>query len=182
MSRRFSRILGSSRLRPAADRYIQYLSGTLTRPSRVGQGGPRQATQSVYYYPFGLDLPTDQVLTAKVDPAHYNILAPVINGVTGVEITNGLGAKTLSPLRGISPARVVWFRNATRSVQVATSTITGLEYLKYNGDRYACPFGRDGATSTADMYDAFSEIKGDLLSTPGFVISRVSIQRERLSY
>lgn len=182
MSRRYSRILDSARLRPAADRYIQYLTGELTRPSRVGTQGARGATQSVFYFPFGLDLATDEVLQAFVNPEHYTDLATRINAVTGVEVTNAIGSKTLSAVRGVKPARVVWFRNATRTVAVTTSDVTGLEYLKYNGDRSSCPFGRDSAASTADMFDAFSEIKAALLAITGLAVNRVSLQRENLRY
>lgn len=182
MARRYSNILQSARLRQAADRYIEYLQGTLTRPSRVGTQGAREATQPIYVYPFGFDLGANQVLRGYVNPSHYADLSTYINGVTGVSSSDTLGTDEVANISGFSPARVVWFRNATRSVTVATSDITGLEYLKYNGDRSSCPFGRDDAASTSDMYDAFQEIKGQLLGLTGFEVNRVSLTRERLRY
>lgn len=182
MARRYSDILQSARLRPAADRYIQYLQGQLTRPSRVGTQGAREATQAVFITPFGFDLAAAQVIRALVNPAHYADLAPRINAVTGASVADTIGANSLSQVSKFSAARVVWFRNATRSVQVTTSDITGLEYLKYNGDRSACPFGRDDSTSTADQYDVFQEVKAELLGLTGFAVNRVSLQRERLGY
>lgn len=183
MGRRYSRILDSARLAPAVDRYIQYLTGQAQRPSRIGQGGPRGATARAFYVPFGTDLGEGQVLSASVNPTHYADLAPTINSPgTGAAVTNDLGADELSPVTGVRPARVVWFRNATRSVQVATSDITGLKYLKYAGERSACPFGRPSANSTSDLFDAFSEIKGLLLDRPGLDINRVSLIREDKKY
>lgn len=182
MGGRFSDIRRAGRLRPALDRYIQHLSGAATRPSRIGTQGPRGATQQVYIYPFGFDLAANQVLGARVDPAHLAVLQSFVNAPTGAGVETALGANDVSPISKFRAARVVLFRNQTRSVQVATSDITGLEYLKYNGDRYSCPFGRDDAASAADMHDVFQEIKGALLAVTGFEINRVSLTREKLGY
>jgi hypothetical protein len=182
MGNRYSDIRRAGKLQPALDRYIQYLQGTLSRPSRVGTQGARGATQTVYVYPFGFDLAASQILSARVDPDHLTVLQSFVNAPTGAGVSTSIGANSTASISKFRAARVVLFRNQTRSVQVATSDITGLEYLKYNGDRYSCPFGRDDAASTADQYDVFQEIKSALLAVSGFEVNRVSLTRERLGY
>lgn len=180
MSRRYGNIIQSARLRPALDRYITYLNGTATRPSRVGTRGARGNTKVVFVTPFMFDIPTGQIVQSSVDPADYSALSAVINANSGA-VTDAAGAS--DPVRrvGFSAARLVTFGNATRSTSVATSEITGLSYLKYNGDRRSCPFGRQAATD--DMFDAFEDMKAAWLTTnAGLAVKRVSLQRERYNF
>ncbi|WOB42976.1 hypothetical protein HNI00_07270 [Thermoleptolyngbya oregonensis NK1-22] len=82
----------------------------------------------------------------------------------------GTRAQTTAPtdggqrIPGFSPAKAVLFVR-TGNGTVATSEITGLQYLKYAGNSYSHPFGR--GTSTALEYEEFNEIKGALLSSGG---------------
>jgi len=181
MGRRYSDITGSARLRPALDKYIAYLQGTGTRPSRINTRGPRGASKAVFVLPFGFDLPTDTVVGVNVKPDDFTALGPEINAAgTGGEVVDALGTKSAVERPGFSPARIVYFFNTSRSVTVATSEITGLEYLKYAGTRQSCPFGRK--TATDDMEDAFQMIKLAILDANTNQIKRVSLTKERLSY
>lgn len=182
MSRRYSDIISSARLRPALDRYVQYLEGTVTRPSRINTQGDRQATNPVYVFPFGMDLAVDEVITAFYSTARDNVLVPIINAVTGVDVSVALGAKTPVERRGFRAARVVWFRNATKTKTVGTSDVTGLQYLRYAGTRSSCPFGRDDASSPADIFDSFDQIKASLKSQPNLAVNRVSLTKESFKY
>lgn len=182
MGRRYSDITGSARLRPALDRYIAYLQGTATRPSRINTRGARGASQTVFVNPFGFDVGLEEVIGVTVKPEDFTALSVRVNEAgTGAEVLAAKGTKTAVERAGFSPARVVYFSNATRSVTVATSDITGLEYLKYAGDRQSCPFGRK--TATDDMEDCFQLIKAGIqIADASKVIKRVSLTKERLSY
>jgi hypothetical protein len=182
MAKRYSDILQSARLRPALDRYVDYLQGTVTRPSRINTQGDRQATNPVYVYPFGLDLATGQVITAYYSTARDNALVAIINAVTGINVDTTLGASTPVERRGFKAARVVWFRNATKTKTVGTSTVTGLQYLRYAGTRLSCPFGRDDASSPADMFDGFNAVKTSLKAQPNLAVNRVSLVKESFKY
>jgi gentisate 1,2-dioxygenase len=182
MARRYSDILQSARLRPALDRYVQYLEGTVTRPSRINTQGDRAAVNPVYIYPFGLDLATNQVITAYYSTARDNALVAFINAVTGLQVDTTLGASTPVERAGFRAARVVWFRNATKTKTVGTSAVTGLQYLKYAGTRLSCPFGRDDASSPADMFDGFNSVKSALRAQPNLAVNRVSLTKESFKY
>lgn len=175
----YSDIRASARLRPALDRYIQYLNGELTRPSRVGTQGARTNTKTVYLTPFGFDIAVDDIYSSTVDPNDYSALSSLITG------NGGDSAETLTKDLIIRPgfiaARFVTFLNASRAVEVKTSDITGLEYLKYNGTRRSCPFGR--ATATDDQDDVFAAAKAAFLAAnTGAAVKRASLSREKLKY
>ncbi len=182
MARRYSDIINSARLRPALDRYVQYLEGAVTRPSRINTQGDRAAVNPVFIYPFGLDLATNQVITAFYSTTRDNVLVPFINAVTGINVDTTLGSNTPVERPGFRAARVVWFRNATKTKTVGTSDVTGLQYLKYAGTRSSCPFGRDDATSPADMFDAFSSVKTALKAQQNLAVNRVSLTKESFKY
>lgn len=179
MSRRYSRIRQGAVYNEALQRYVTYLTTAATRPRRLNSQGARGTTQTVYLTPFGFDIATDETVSAKVNPDHYTALSTYINGAsTGASVSNAIGANTLVTERGFRPARIVWFSNATRSVAVATSDVTGIQYLKYNGDRQSCPFGRN--TATDDEVDAFNGVKAAILqATASRAVNRVSLSREK---
>ena len=179
MARRYSRIIQSSRLRSAADRYIAYLQGQLDRTSRVGTQGPRKNTKNVYVTPFGFDIPVDEIYRSTVDPDAYTYLQTLIYGNDGevAETTT----KDVSPTTGFSSARIRILISANRSVEVKTSDVTGLEYLKYNGTRHSCPFGRK--TETDDQHDVFQSIKTAFFAANSTAeVKRCNLSREKFSY
>lgn len=181
MGRRYSRITQSARYTQALNRYVQYLQGTLTRTSRVGTQGARGNTKTVYVVPFGFDLPTSTYVKSTVKPDDYTFLAPRINtsGTGGEVLENTVG--DIEQRTGFSAARVVSFINSTRVVSVVPSDITGLQYLKYNGDRRSCPFGRK--TATDDLFDSFDAIKAALrTANASAAVCRISLQKERYNY
>lgn len=179
MARRYSRIVQSSRLRSAADRYIAYLQGQLDRPSRVGTQGPRKNTKLVYVTPFGFDIATDEIYQSTVDPDAYSYLQGLINANDG-EVADTT-TKDVAPVTGFSAARIRILVSATRSVEVKTSDVTGLQYLKYNGTRHSCPFGRK--TDTDDMHDVFQAVKTAFFTAnQTAAVKRCNLGRERFSY
>jgi len=180
MSRRYSRIREGARLNTALTNYIQYLQTLGTRDPQLNSQGARGATQQVFWHPFGILFTATEVYPSRVNPASYTLLAPYINGAgTGASVANVLGGDALVEEKGARPARVVWFRNATRAVAVARSEVTNMQYLKYNGDRDSCPFGAN--TEADNEIDAFNQIKGAILeATANNEINRVSLQRERM--
>lgn len=182
MARRYSDILESARLRPALDKYVQYLQGTATRPSRINTQGDRQAVNPVYIYPFALDLGVGEVIQAFYSTTRDGALTSIINAVTGIGVETTIGAKEVVERPGFRAARVVWFRNATKTKSVGTSDVTGLQYLKYAGTRSSCPFGRDDASSPADMFDAFGEVKASLKGQANLAVNRVSLVKESFKY
>ncbi|MEL6605356.1 MAG: hypothetical protein AAFP20_19255 [Cyanobacteria bacterium J06614_10] len=180
MGNRYSRIRQGAQLNTALTNYINHL--TTPRTPNVGSRGPRDPRKSVYVTPFGFDIATGEVVRATNAIDAYTALAAQINAAgTGGEVTDTLGSKTIAQVGSFSPARIVWFRNATLSTQVVKSDITKLDYLKYNGDRSSCAFGREAADD--NMYDAFDAIKAAILSgNAGLELNRVSLTRERYNY
>lgn len=166
---RFSRIRQGARLGAAQTRYVQWLQASATRPQRIGQGTARGPQTTIYLEPFGRSMPTATLAAAKVSNEARTIMSTAI----------GLRAVTTAPtgggqrMPGFTPAKVVLFVR-TGNGTVATSEITGLQYLKYTGSSYSHAFGR--GTSTALEFEEFNEIKDDLLS--GAPNRRVSYKAE----
>ena len=180
MARRYSRIREAGQLNAALTNYIQYL--TQPRDRNIGTRGARPPSQSIYVTPFGFDVATDEVVRVRNSQDGYSALATRINAAgTGAEVLNTLGAKTLATVGQFTPARVVWFRNATRSVSVERSDVTNLQYLKYDGQRDSCGFGRK--TATDNQYDAFDSIKtGILAANTNLEVNRISLSPEKYAY
>lgn len=182
MSRRYSRISASARLRPALDKYIQHLSGTVTRPSRINTRGAIGARQDVALLPFTFTVTAGQKVIVPTNAADLTALQGTINASSRAEIDTAVSAVT-SPLRipGFRAARVVSFINPARSVSVATSDITGLQYLKYSGTRRSVVFGAQAAND--DERDAFLDIKARLIvANASAVVKRFSLVPEKSAY
>lgn len=179
MGRRYSDIKRAAKLKQGLDNYVNYLQTSATRPSRIGTQGPRNLSQTVYVEPFTIDYGVDGVVMARANPAHYNALQATINASPQAAVITNATGKTQLSLPKFSAARVVLFRNNTRSVTVATSDVTGLRYLKYNGDRFSCPFG--GTADVDDMISAFLDVKARLLvANAAAAVKRVSLVREKV--
>lgn len=180
MASRYSKIKQAAQLTEALNN-LQLYEKT-PRPKKVNTRGARDPAKNVYIIPFGVDIETDEVVRVRNSVEGYTALATLINtaGNQG-ETTDARGTKTPAIVGGFRPARIVWFRNASRSVTVGTSEATKQKYLKYNGDRSTCAFGR--GTATDNQYDAFNEIKTTILaSNPSLEVNRVSITREVIRY
>lgn len=180
MANRFSRITESARLRPALDRYVQYLSGTATRPSRINTRGAVAARRSVWVTPFTFDIDTGEGVKVTTAQDDYTFLSPIITASSRAAVIESAPTTSLE-IPGFKAARLIFFMNQTRSVSVATSDVTGLQYLKYAGDRRSSVFGRQ--TATDDETDAFRDLKARLLTNyASAAVKRVSLSPEKSQY
>lgn len=174
---RYSRIRQGAQLNQALENYKNYI-GTPRVPNLNSQG-PRNLTKQVYVTPFKVDVATDEVAAAKMNPDHFTRLGARVNGAgTGAQVDEAIGANNIVSLPKFSPARVVLFHNATRVVSVETSAVTGTRYLKYAGDRFSCPFGRN--LENDDEGDAFLAIKAAIFAAETGDVIRVSWTREKI--
>lgn len=178
MGRRYSRIKQGAKLEAARIALQAYENAAATRPSRIGQGTPRELDAVCYISPFTINTAADEVVAAKAYNDGYTTLATIINQTTTADVTNAIGSKTLINIPNFRPARVVWFRNAARSVSTPQSKFTNQEYLKYTGTSYSCPFG--ATADTDDMISSFLDVKARVLAVSGFAVSRCSLQREHV--
>lgn len=180
MGRRFSNIRRAAQLQAALTAYTTWL--TEPRQPRINSRGARPPSKAIYVTPFGFDLETDELARARNSVEGYTALASTINASgTGGKVVDTLGTNSIATVGRFSPARIVWFRNASRSVQEVRSEITNQDYLKYNGDRSSCAFGREQADD--NMYDAFDAIKAALTAANSSLeVNRISLTREKYSY
>ena len=170
MARRYSRILQATALAQAVDNYVNHITTAATRPRNVGSGTPRDAQQALAIEPFTIDVTaSDKYLAFAGETARTRFTAAV--GAAAVEVG---GAVTARRVAGWKPARITMFVG-TGSSAPATSAITGLRYLKYNGNSFSHPFGKKAATDTE--YDTFLEIRAALAGTN----RRFSIRSEAYS-
>ncbi|MBE9157695.1 hypothetical protein IQ265_12785 [Nodosilinea sp. LEGE 06152] len=179
MANRFSDIKRGAQLQSALNNYINYIQTKATRPSRIGTQGPRDLSKTVYVMPFTAEAGATGVCMARCSQESYSTLAQYINASTHANVAEALGTKTLINLPKFSAARLVFFRNGTRVVNVETSDVTGLQYLKYSGTRTSCPMGAD--VDTDDQMEAFLDIKAAVLAAfAGSAVKRVSLSREKV--
>lgn len=175
---RYSRINQGAKLEAARIAKQAYENAAATRPSRIGQGTPLVLDARVYILPFTVKIEADEIVSAKAYNNGFDTLSPLINQSTVAEVTTALGANTVVNIPKFRPARVVWFRNATRVATPDTSAVTNLRYLRYTGTSFSCPFG--ASVDANDMIDSFLDVKSRILATGGFAISRVSLTREQV--
>ncbi|MBE9159720.1 hypothetical protein IQ265_23205 [Nodosilinea sp. LEGE 06152] len=179
MGRRYSDIKRAAKLQQGLTNYINHLQTAATRPSKVGTRGARDLSQIVYIEPFTVGIEADEVVQARCSPTSFTTLSTAINASSIARVTAALGAKTVVNFPKFSPARIVLFRNNTRAVTVATSDVTGLQYLKYNGNRFSCPFG--ATADIDDQMDSFLDVKARLLTAnAAAAVKRVSLVREKV--
>lgn len=179
MGRRYSDILRGAQLAKDLENYTTYL--TTPRDRNVGTGGDRAPQRQLFLTPFGQDIETDELVQVQGSQAGYTALSTYIVAGNGAEVATALGANTVATVPNFRPARIVWFRNATKTKTVVRSKVTNRQYLKYAGDRDSCPFGR--ATATDDQIDVFNSIKADILANNNTLeVNRVSLTREKISF
>ena len=177
MGNRYSDIKRGAQLKEDLENYIQYLN--TPRTANVGSGTARGAQRTLFLSPFGQDLEPDEVVQVSANSDSYDALSSYIVAGNGAQLDTVPGTNQTISLPKYQAARVVWFRNSTRNVSVARSKVTNWQYLKYQGDRDSCPFGR--ATATDDQMDVFNAIKADILSSnPALAVNRVSLTREKI--
>lgn len=182
MANRYSRISASARLRPALDRYVSYLQGAATRQSRIGTQGAAPERQEVGILPFTFALDTGEQVIVTTSKEDLQNQGATINASSRAAITTDINTVT-DPQRipGFKAARVISFINATRSATPATSEVTGLQYLKYNGTRRSVVFGAKAAND--DERDAFLDVKARLITAnASAAIKRISLSPEKSQY
>lgn len=174
---RYSDIKRAAKLKQGLDNYINYLQTLGTRPSRIGTQGPRDLSVNLFLQPFTVTVAVDERVQARCSTESNTKLRTVVDGANDASVSTTLGANTLISLPKFRAARIVYFENSTRSVQVETSDVTGLQYLKYAGERFSLPFGAQAATS--DQTDAFLAAKAAILAAnAAAAVKRVSLTRE----
>lgn len=137
----------------------------------------RENQTQLYLEPFGFAL-TNQMVRSQAAESHVPILLPFITAGDNAALQSTAPTdKAPIKLNGFAPARVVWQRNKTYEVEVATSRVTKRKYRKYIVDRFSCPFGAKNASS--DMISAFNDIKTLLLAEAQYEINRVSLIPEK---
>ncbi len=175
---RYSRIRQGAQLNQALTNYRNYLA--TPRTPNLNSQGPRNNSKRVYVRPFKIDVATDELAMAKMNPDHFTRLGARVNATgTGAQVDEVLGSNAIVTLPKFRAARAVLFHNATRQVTVETSAVTGQRYMKYNGDRFSCPFGR--RLENDDEADAFLGIRAAIEAAETGDIVRVSWTREKVS-
>ncbi len=179
MSNRYSRVRRGAQYNEALNNYITHLQTMGTRQPKLNSRGALGTRKQVFLTPFDKDLATDEVIEARMAADHWTVMAPFINHTsTNAELLETLGSKTVVSSVGFTPAKVIYFRNTTRSVTVAKSDVTKMDYLKYAGDRYTAPFGRKAATD--DEADCAAAIRAKInADNASFAIRRISFTPER---
>jgi len=177
MARRYSDVKRGAKLNTALNNYINYLQTAGTRPSRIGSQGPRDLSQLLYFAPFTITVDADEVVQGRCSTDSKAKLMAVVNTATGAAVADAIGANALIGIPKFKAARIVYFENSTRAVTVQSSDVTGLQYLKYAGERFSIPFGAQ--TATADQTDAFLASKAAILTAnAAAAVKRVGLQRE----
>lgn len=178
MGNRYSDIKRGARLQEGLTNYVNYLNTLGTRPTKIGQYGPRNLDKLLFVQPFTAQVDTTEFCSAQNTTDGFTTLGTYINGSTFAATTDNLGAGTLVQFPKFRAARVVLFRNATRSVTVVRSDVTNLEYLKYAGERFSCAFG--ATADTDDQMEAFADVKTATLAAlqGANAVCRVSLSRE----
>lgn len=155
MARRYSRILDAARLAQAVDNYVTYIQTAATRPRRIGQGAPRPVQVDLAIDPFTITTAATDLYLGRAGQPSRAFLGTEI-GTAAVEVGGAVVAKKVP---GWSPAKIT-VGVMTGTATVATSAVTGLQYLKYAGTTYSHPFGKKVATDSE--FDVFQDIKAAL--------------------
>lgn len=170
---RYRDIRRGARLNQALTNYQAYLARPIS--STLPTYKPRAASVELQIKPFGIELPSGAL--ARVTG---NATWETIHTVSGVSAATSVAAAGASSreIRGFQPARVTWFRFATKSVEPATSKYTSQAYRKYKGDRFSMPFGQNLGTDRE--FDVADKIRTALKGATGFAVNRVSFTPERI--
>lgn len=177
MSRRYSDIKRGAALNARLTRYVAYLQNAANRTPKLNSQGDRDLSTIGSVSPFGLDLATGQEALVQAPTPSFTKLNGVISTAPEAAFSSPpiAGARKIP---GFSPARIIYFENATKTKAIATSAVTGGQYLKYAGTRYTMPFGRQ--TTTSNLYTAFDGIRRTIETTiTGQQVQRISLTPEK---
>ncbi|MBE9182877.1 hypothetical protein IQ268_30540 [Oculatella sp. LEGE 06141] len=156
MAKRFSRIRDGARLNVAFQRYREWEDERATRQPDVGGGTSRGPSVLVAITPFGRDLGTGVNAAVRVTQRARTIMGSAV----GAHAPADPGQR----ISGFIPAKIILFAGTGTAV-VATSDITGIRYLKRNGQSYTHAFG--AATATEREMEAFAAIQSALVGEGG---------------
>ncbi len=177
MSRRYSDVKRGAALNAQLTRYVAYLQSAATRPPKLNSRGDRDPSTPGSVNPFGFDLAAGEEALVQAPTPSFTKL----NTVIGTAAEAGFSSPPIAGARkvtGFSPARIIYFENSTKTKTIATSAVTGAQYLKYAGTRYSMPFGRQ--TDTSNLYDAFDSIRRTIETTiTSQQVQRISLQPEK---
>ena len=175
MGRRYSDIKRAANLKAALDNYTAYLATPRTPKVGLGKALTERVALQVESFGGGGGGAAISVRGAK---AGFDRLGTTINASSGAKVAAAAsGAKFV---RGFKAAMVITFENSARSAKSKDSAITKQPYLKYEGERFACPFG--AKTATDKEIEAGAELISAMKQRTGLIINRVSITPERMSY
>lgn len=169
---RFSDIRRGARLNEALTNYQAYLARPVSTALPTYKARP--AVIPLEITPFGFALPASTFARVNGNASWLTINAvPEVAAATEVKAASSNAGE----LSGFTPARVVWFRNATKTVSTETSKFTGQRYRKYEGERLSMPFGQKNGTDREFVVG--QSIKSALKSITTFAVNSVSITPER---
>jgi hypothetical protein len=159
-------VLQGARKEAARTKYLAFLAGQSTRPSRIGLGDARPPTITLAVEPFGLDLPGTVV--AACSALENAVLS--LQGVAGVSVrvkqSTAVAQEGITlPLLGgdsvvradFSAARIIRKIAAGDKAKPEISKITGLTYGYIATKSISLPIGRKSASG-----DSLSEALIDL--------------------
>lgn len=172
MARRFSDIKRAARLSEALTGYKAYLDRPVSTTLPTYKARPNPVALQIS--PFGFALPTGSFARVNGNPSWTTI-----NAVAGIAGATSVAVATTNAgeINGFTPARVIWFRNATKTVTQGDSKFTNQPYRKYEGERLSMPFGQLNAADRE--FGVGNSIKTALKAVTGFAVNRVSITPER---
>lgn len=175
MGRRYSDIKRAANLKTALDNYTAYLA--TPRTPKVGLGQPLSERVQLELESFGGG-GGGAPISVRAAKSGFDRLGADINAVAGAAVV--AATATSAVVRGFKAASVITFENATRAAASKDSAITKQPYLKYTGERFACPFGA-GAAGAKEI-EIGKLLISKMKQRTGLVINRVSITPERMSY
>ena len=177
MARRYSDIKRGAALNANLTRYVAYLQNAANRVPKLNSRGDRDPSTSGSVEPYGLDLATGDAALVEAPTPSFAKLNGVVGSAADAAFASP-GATGARKIPGFSPAKIIYFENATKTKTVATSEVTGARYLKYAGTRFSMPFGRQAPDS--NMYDGFNAIRRQIQTTiTNQQVQRISLTPEK---
>jgi hypothetical protein len=149
MSRRFSDIRRAPLLAQALSNYQAYEARDLAeRGQNIGTKGPASPALYVAITPFTLSLAAGDSYKCRTTTRNHNQLSSYLSTYSSTTLTNA------TKNGEFKPATVRLFVKTGSTV--STSKITGIRYLKSNGNSYSHPFG--ASSGTDKEYEVFEGI------------------------
>lgn len=138
MARRYSNINQGTELKKAQDALEEYRKTRITKRGNpaiptVGKSRPKE---EVAIKPFDTSIPP--LILVSVVRASLTKLKPKLTEYIKNDTTSLFNATTV---KGFRAARIHYFEPTSDTRTYVASKQTGLNYIKYPGESYSCPFG-----------------------------------------